>query len=47
VQLLLVILLLLLHLFTEKYSLTAVIAGNRLLSFIDRLGRGRPEEEKR
>lgn len=31
------------HLFTERYSLTEVIANNRLLRFIDRLGRTRRE----
>ncbi len=29
------------HLFTERYSLTEVIAKNRLLDFVDRLGRTR------
>lgn len=32
--------LLLLHLFTERYSLTKIIAKNRVLDFLDRLGRG-------
>ncbi|MEG6616305.1 hypothetical protein V6C27_07685 [Peptococcaceae bacterium 1198_IL3148] len=27
------------HIFTEKYSLTKVIAGNRLLNYLDKLGR--------
>lgn len=30
-----------LHLFTERYSLTEVMARNRLLDFVDRLGRKR------
>ncbi|MGB9791176.1 MAG: hypothetical protein ACPLTR_01185 [Thermacetogeniaceae bacterium] len=29
-----------LHLFTERYSLTAIIERNRFLNFLDRLGRG-------
>lgn len=33
-------LLILFHLFTEKYSLTGIIAGNRVLDYLDRLGRG-------
>lgn len=32
--------LLFLHLLTEKYSLTRIIARNRVLDFLDRLGRG-------
>lgn len=28
------------HLFAEKYSLTKVIAGNRFLDYLDKLGRG-------
>lgn len=32
--------LILFHLFTEKFSLTKIIEKNRLLSFLDRLGRG-------
>jgi UDP-N-acetylmuramyl pentapeptide phosphotransferase/UDP-N-acetylglucosamine-1-phosphate transferase len=27
------------HIFTEKYSLTKIIAGNRLLDYLDKLGR--------
>lgn len=30
-----------LHLITEKYSLTRIIAGNRLLNYLDMLGRGK------
>lgn len=33
-------LLILFHLYTEKNSLTVIIAGNRFLSYLDRLGRG-------
>lgn len=38
-QLILVVFLLLLHLFTEKYSLTEIIENNSLLRFLDNLGR--------
>lgn len=38
-QLLVVVFLLLLHLFTEKYSLTIIIERNRFLRFLDNLGR--------
>ncbi len=34
------LLLILFHLLTEKYSLTRIIAGNRVLDYLDRLGRG-------
>jgi len=34
------LLLILFHLLTEKYSLTGIIAGNRVLDYLDRLGRG-------
>lgn len=34
------VLLVALHVFAEKYSLTGVIAKNRLLDYLDRLGRG-------
>lgn len=34
------LLLILFHLFTEKYSLTRIIAGCRVLDYLDRLGRG-------
>lgn len=36
-----------LHLLTERYSLTKIIENNRLLRFLDRLGRGREEFEER
>lgn len=39
-QLEVVFFLLALHLFTERYSLTAIIERNKFLSFLDRLGRG-------
>lgn len=42
VQVVVVIFLLLLHLFTEKYSLTEIIEGNRILRFLDHLGRNKP-----
>jgi len=45
VQLLVVAILILLHLLTEKYSLTEVVEKNRFLRFLDRLGR-RGEEAK-
>lgn len=38
-QLILVVFLLLLHLFTERYSLTQIIEKNPLLRFLDNLGR--------
>ncbi|AFV11821.1 glycosyl transferase family 4 [Thermacetogenium phaeum DSM 12270] len=44
-QLLVVAILILLHLFTEKYSLTEIVERNRFLRFLDRLGR-RGEEAK-
>lgn len=40
-QLAVVVFLLFLHLFTEKYSLTMIIERNRLLSFLDDLGRSK------
>jgi len=40
-QLAVVIFLLLLHLFTEKYSLTKIIERNRFLCFLDNLGRSK------
>lgn len=40
-QLILVVFLLLLHLFTEKYSLTEIIEKNSLLRFLDNLGRAK------
>lgn len=33
-------LLILLHLFTERFSITKIIDGNRVLNYLDRLGRG-------
>jgi UDP-N-acetylmuramyl pentapeptide phosphotransferase/UDP-N-acetylglucosamine-1-phosphate transferase len=41
IQLAVVVFLLLLHLFTEKYSLTGIIERNRLLSYLDNLGRSK------
>lgn len=38
-QLAVVVVLILLHLFTEKYSLTTIIERNRFLRFLDNLGR--------
>lgn len=39
VKIILLVSLFLLHLFAERYSITAVIAGSNYLSFFDRLGR--------
>ncbi len=36
-----------LHLFTERYSLTEVIVRNRVLDFVDRLGRKREDFSRR
>lgn len=40
-QLAVVAFLMLLHLFTERYSLTMIIEKNRLLRFLDNLGRSK------
>jgi UDP-GlcNAc:undecaprenyl-phosphate GlcNAc-1-phosphate transferase len=40
-QLAVVVFLLLLHFFTEKYSLTEIIEKNSFLRYLDNLGRGK------
>ena len=39
IKIIVVLALILLHLFTEKYSLTTIIKNNRLLNYLDELGR--------
>jgi Glycosyl transferase family 4. len=41
VRLIIMIFLILVHIVTEKYSLTKIIEGNRFLNFLDMIGRGR------
>ncbi|MBO8137790.1 MAG: hypothetical protein H0Z40_06610 [Desulfotomaculum sp.] len=38
-KLVFLIMLILFHLFTEKYSLTEIIAGNKILNYLDKMGR--------
>ncbi len=46
-QVVVVVVLVALHVFTERYSLTALIAGNRFLSFLDGLGRAGEEDAEK
>ncbi|MDI3312113.1 MAG: UDP-N-acetylmuramyl pentapeptide phosphotransferase, partial [Thermoanaerobacterium sp.] len=41
IRLIILAFLILIHLITEKYSLSKIIEGNKLLNYLDMIGRGR------